>query len=259
LQRLGEVAPALSMAWAGQGAWWILLGLVTVWGIVLLGRREDVDDAAAASGGWSFRLEVVVMGAFGLALLVPPALPRLGIDDAPARLMVVAVVLGTLLPHGPIVGRRRLIFIPLVLLAALFPWRLAQAFGRAQQRLVRPVRLSARIPRGASTLTLVLESQPDPALDPRFHLADGVHAWPQVFAGGFDAYGPDGFPVTPRAEARLPAPPRDQPRQLHPEDAARWDYLLVQGYPGNLLEGDPSHPFEPVAVDGPWRLYRSVK
>jgi hypothetical protein len=257
---LGEAAHVVSMGWAGDRAWWLLLALLVVWGAVLLGSRVDHHDTEAARDGWPFRLEVVVLSAFGLALVLPPALHRPAIEDAPLRFVVLAVTLGTLLPHGPLAGHRRFLAVPLVAIAVMFPLELGSAFRAAEPRLVRPLRLAARIERGASTLTLVLDRDPDPALDPRMRPFDGAHAWPQLYAGGFDAYGPTGFPLTPRPDAILPAPPRDQARLVDLATvAARWDYVLIEGggNPGALLGPDAARQFAFVAADGPWQLYRS--
>lgn len=175
-----------------------------------------------------------------------------------ARFVAPAALCGALAPRGPIAGWRRLFLAPALAACVVFPLTLASRFAQLDAGAAGMARLLARAPRGAATLTLLVDPQTDPAVDPEIAPYAEMHAWAHLLGGGDDPYlRTSGFPVRPRPGLGLPAPIAGRPRDFAGAQMAfRWDFLLTrnEARDGELL-GAAAPRARLVGRDGAWRLY----
>jgi hypothetical protein len=260
---LEEIPARLIVGSARSFPYVLLIGLVLAWVALLLTARTDAGDSAARARGFPYRLELLL----ALAALAYLALPihlfkPVDLWMIGGRFLTVAALFGAILPHGEITGRRRWIFVPVVLIAIVYPISLAHGSWRFDRGAAGFRRLVRRIPRGSSTLTVVLGSGDDPDADPNAMPYTQFHAYTQMLVGGFDPWALDtGFPFTRKREASLPAP-----RWKHMEtfnfdqQGSFYDYILTRDEWSDhgVFGPDDAGRAPLVGSDGPWRLYRVV-
>jgi hypothetical protein len=201
-----------------------------------------------------------------LALLLPfvsPVSVRRPVDlwFIGDRFIAVGALLLLVLPRVELTGARRAWMLPVVLLAAFYPLRLARAFYAFGERLAGLERVAEqRIPKGASCLTLIYTDGGDARLDPQALPLKNAHAYLHLWRGGYDPYAmSNGFPMKTRPGRALPAPPWRMPGAFSlDEHGRRYDFIVTYGERrDHLIVGaaDPSQaPL--IAVDGEWRVYR---
>lgn len=262
LDTIRQVPTSLLAGWPGPGgASWVVVLLGLCWLALLLTQSSDEREREAGSGGFEYRLELVCALAALAALLLPVHLYRpVDLWNIGQRFVAVAAILFALLPRGALVGQRRIILLPVLLLAFFYPLRLAVHWRGFDRRAAAVRRLCAQIPRGKSTLTLIYGDGTDPDVDTAAVPYLMFHAYPQLWSGGFDAWGlQTGFPM-----ARLPARALPAPIWKHPEkfdfdtQGCAWDYLLTKGEVSDgaiLGRGDKDRALL-LGHDGDWRLYR---
>jgi hypothetical protein len=248
LARMGEVSASLVMTF-GDRAYEMLLILVGVWLILLLGARTDEADTPARG----YQLEALALLALVLALALPADLHRpIELHGLASRFWPLCALLLGLVPHGPLDGRRRLLLVPVMVVAVAYPVYLAASTAPLDPPLRGARRLAVRIEPGSSTLTLIDRPEAPGPPPPRVRSLVWAHALPVLAAGGFDAGLPAGFPL--RVVHALPAPGE----RIDPDALAGWDYLLTfdERMPYERLGPDAQARFPLDGTDGSWRLYR---
>jgi hypothetical protein len=263
LASLQEIPRRLIAGWPSNTAYWIVIGLAVCWLAVLLSAQAGGDDEARdeeAHRGWPYRLELVALLAAAAYLFLPMHLFKpVDLWMIGGRFITLVALFGALLPHGPVLGRRRLWFVPVVLLSAYYPLGLARKWVQFDHRAASFRRLMRHVERGSSTLTLVMGDGSDPSVEPDAVPYLQFHAYAQYLAGGFDPWALDtGFPYTRKPNTGLPSP-----RWKHPETftfdqyGVHYDYILTKGeWTDHAIFGpDDSGRAPLVAEDGDWRLY----
>ena len=260
INSLQQIPLRVITGWPANGPYWIVLALALCWIAVLLTARAGSDDVEARRDGWPHRLELVALLAAIAYLFLPMHLFKpVDLWMIGGRFITLVALFGALLPHGPIAGKRRLLFVPVVLLSIYYPLALASKWVQFDRRAAGFRRLMRRVERGSSTLTLVMGDGSDPAVDPQAVPYLQFHAYAQYLAGGFDPWALDtGFPYTRKPNTGFPAP-----RWKHPETftfdqhGSHYDYILTKGeWTDHALFGpDDSGRAPLVAQDGDWRLY----
>jgi hypothetical protein len=261
LQTMGQAPSALLCAWQDDRAYRLLLGLCAVWMILLLGARTDTHDSEARRHGFVYRLELVFALTALLVCLLPARLAKpVDVPMLGGRFVSVSLLLLFLLPHGAIVGRRKLWLVPVVALAIYYPIRLGQKWKEFDFRAASLRRLMTEVPRGSSTLTLALGDGDDPAVMKQASPLAAFHAYPQLLTGGFDPWAlSTGSPMVRKESAALPAPEWRNPRSfVADEHALSYDYVLVANELEDYALFGPNDAvrFPLVRRDGMWRLYR---
>ena len=256
-----QVPNQLLYAWQDSRAYWVLLGLCAIWTILLLGARTDAHDTEARRHGFVYRLELIfALTALGVCLLPVRIVQPAELSLANGRFVPVALTLLFLLPHGGLVGRRKLWLIPVAVLALYYPIRLGQKWKEFDARAVSLRRLLAEQPRGASTLTLYDGDGDDPAIMKQLQPLLAFHAYPQFYGGGFDPWAlADGFPLSVRKSAALPAPAWRKPETfVADEHALAYDFVLTANETQDYAVFGPNDSvrFPLLRKDGVWRLYR---
>ena len=175
------------------------------------------------------------------------------------RYLALAAMFAAVLVRGPIEGRRRLLLVPAVLASLLYAGALTRQYLDFNTRAAGIVDVMQVVPVGSNTLTLLLGSNSDPALDPDYVPFNEYHSYPTVLKGGYDAYGWDlGFPYL--MTKHVPTPRWNAPGQFSQHAHGRsFDYVLTHReardhavFPG-LEQKIPL-----VARSGEWRLYRTL-
>jgi hypothetical protein len=237
---------------------WFLLVIGCLWLLVVLSSRDDDEKRP----GFKWRLEML----FFLALLATFELPIY--QKKPVDLWMVggryaslAAILGALLPRGAITGRRRWLMLPVVAACVWYPLMLNKHWMRFDKRAAGVRHLMAKVPRGSSTLTLVVGDYTDLDADPQSVPWIQFHSYAQLYGGGFNPWAlQTGFPMVAKKDKRLPAPTWKQPHSFRMDDHGLfYDYILTGFEPidGALFQGD--HRAELIGHDGIWRLYHIVK
>ena len=243
-----------------NSAYWLIILLTLTWLALLLSARTDAHDTEAHRHGFPYRLELVTLLAAAAYLFLPMHLFKpVDLWMIGGRFITVVALFGAILPHGGVVGRRRLLLIPVILISAYYPLSLAVKWREFDRRAASFRRLMRHVERGASTLTLVMGDGTDPSIDPQAVPYLQFHAYAQYLAGGYDPWALNtGFPYTQKPGAGLPAP-----RWKHPEtftfDAhgVHYDYILTKGeWADHAIFGPDDSARAPlVASDADWRLY----
>lgn len=243
------------MGMTGGGEGWALAGLMATAVLLLVTARRR-------GAGRFARRDLLPIAWTGIALagylIVPFYLFRpVHWWNAGGRLVAPAVLFGLLALRGPIEGRMRWLLAPAFACAIFFPIALGGRFAAFDGRLAGLVRLMERVPRGASTLTVIVGDATDPALPPELQPWRAVHSYPQFLRGGFDPHQyRNGFPFRLIEGRELPAPSWLDPEVVKPEVAARYDFVLTRGEheDGEVFGAIAPRP-SPVARDGMFRLY----
>jgi hypothetical protein len=247
----------LIAGWHGYLAPAMLLALGLIWLLLLLTARTDAGDRRAGEHGFAYRLELMVLAAMAAYLF----LPQLGRGEQPSfgtRFLPLAALFGALLPHGALAGLRRLLMIPVCLIAIAYPILLADRWWQFDRDAARFRHLMKRVERGATTLTLIEPDFNEPTTDPLspwYHF----HARAQMMAGGFDPWLPADLPVTLKPGTARPAPELLQPIPFSLLNyGAHYDYVVTKGEPGvHAFFGPNDGPELPLlGSDGDWRLYQ---
>jgi hypothetical protein len=245
-----RLAPTRILAgWADDGAMWILLLLGAAWLFLLLTASDEdrpPSEEAEKPVLHRYRLEALTLLALVAYLTLPSRLLKpVELSVIGARFLPIAAIFGALLPSGNILGGRRFVLAAVAAIAVAFPILTAVHWWRYDQRAAGFRALMQKVPRGKSTLVLVLDDGRDPDADPAAAPYTEYHAYAQLLAGGFDPWAsPTGFPARVRREAALPAPPWQKFRDFSVEKYDAWDYILTKGETG-------AH--EVFGPDGGWR------
>ncbi len=253
-----DLAPhRLLTAWPGDGDELCLLGLVL--SFVLL--AATAARAATEQGGkrtlrdWIPEL-CFLIAAF--AYLEAPYKTYKPLDwwNINPRIATMAALFGALLVRGPIGGRRRLLLVPAVIAAVAYPLLLNRQFVDFNGRAAGMARLMEKVPRGSSTLTLLLGDNSDPALDPEVVPFTQFHSYPQLLAGGYDPYQFKlHFPF--KETKALPAPGWTRFGEFNQAaHGSFYDFVLTRNEPRDFqLFGAYANRVKLVGHDGAWRLY----
>ncbi len=188
-----------SVSWKGLADRWldnvpggftvVILSVVAVaWlGLVLTSRRSDTP-----SRSFRWRYELLLLASIVLYFKLPQATYRpLSWWYIAGRMTVFMAILAALIPRGAIDvrrGYRRWLLVPALLAAIAFPVELARRWARFDRRAAGFVRLMERVPRGSSTLCLMLGDPGDPDVDKNSVPYLEFHSLAQVMSGGFDPW-----------------------------------------------------------------------
>lgn len=260
LGALQQVPLRLLAGWPTNAPYWIVIGLSLCWLALLLTARTDERDTEARKSGFPHRLELVALLAAAAYLFLPMHLFKpVDLWMIGGRFLTLVALYGALLPHGGVVGRRRLLILPVILISVYYPLALSKKWLEFDRRAASFRRLMRRVQRGSSTLTLVMGDATDASVDPNAVPYIQFHAYAQYLGGGFDPWALNtGFPYIQKPNAVLPAP-----RWKHPESfsfdqqGSQYDYILTKGeWTDHALFGpDDSGRAPLLAADGEWRLY----
>jgi hypothetical protein len=118
-----------------------------------------------------------------------------------------------------------------------------------------------KVPRGSSTLTLVVGDYTDPDADPQAVPWIQFHSYAQLYGGGFNPWAlQTGFPMVAKKDKRLPAPTWKQPHSFNMDaHGLFYDYVLTAFEPIDKALFPQDHRAELVGHDGVWRLYHIEK
>lgn len=260
LNRLQQIPLRVITGWPDNRAFWILIALALVWTALLLTARTDEHDTEARRHGFAYRLELVVLLAAAAYLFLPMHLLHpVDLWMIGGRFLTVVALFGAILPHGGVVGRRRLLLMPVILLSAYYPLAMARQWKQFDRRAASFRRLMRHVERGASTLVLVEGDGTDPSVSFEAVPYLQFHAYAQYLSGGYDPWALDtGFPYYTKPGAALPAP-----RWKHPEtfsfdqQGIHYDYIMTKGeWTDHAVFGPDDSARAPlIATDGDWRLY----
>jgi hypothetical protein len=260
LSLLQGVPMRLVAGWPANGAYWVVVVLTLAWFAILVTARTDAQDTEARKSGFAYRLELVVMLAGACYLFLPWHLFKpVDLWMIGGRFVTIVALYGALVPHGPLVGRRRLLLIPVILASIYYPLALSKKWVEFDRRAASFRRLMRHVDRGSSTLTLVLGDGTDISVDANAVPYLQFHAYAQYLGGGYDPWALDtGFPHTRKPDTGLPAP-----RWKHYETftfdqhGLYYDYIITKGeWTDHAIFGPDDAGRAPlVATDGDWRLY----
>jgi hypothetical protein len=178
------------------------------------------------------------------------------------RIPAMAAAFFLLLPAGPISGRQRLIFVPLIIGCVALPLKLARLYRDFSLRNMPFIHLVNETPRGSTTMVVVrgmnavkgdpAESSGDPATSAPVYWHFG--SWPMALRGGYSPYLFDqGIPIRPKV--KLKAPPSNKPDSFDIRQAPEFDYYLVKN-PPDYMEREPA--LRMVDQLGDWTLYQRI-
>jgi hypothetical protein len=228
---------------------------------LLITARTDERDTAARAHGFPYRLEIIT----GLAALMPFVLPvhmfkPVDLWMIGGRFVSVTALFAILMPHGPLSGRRKLLLVPAIALAVYYPLKLAKAWHKFDARAGQMRRLMAEVPRGSSTLVMIIGDATDPDIEKQTVPYLQFHAYAHYLAGGFDPWSlSTGFPIVQRQEAVKPAPVWKHPETFNLEvHGIAYDYILTKNETWDYsLFGPNDAGLAPLQdQEGDWRLYR---
>jgi hypothetical protein len=178
--------------------------------------------------------------------------PRLPSLIAPLLLLVPLVV---------VEGRKRLLFVPLIVACVVLPLKLARLYRDFSNRNAAFMRLVEEVPRGKSCFVAYRgmmrgsgseEKSGDPATSAPVYWH--WTSWPMALRGGFGPHVFDqGVPIRPVNP--LMAPPYNQADMFDIRLAPEFDYYLVRT-PLETMEREPS--IKQVDALGEWVLYRRI-
>jgi hypothetical protein len=262
---LEEIPDRLITNWQSddRGRWFALL-LGALWLLLALGSPASAAGEGRPRSGYPWRLEVLFFLA-ALAVFVLPVYQKRPVDlwMVGGRFVSLAAMFAALLPRGVITGDRKLLMLPVVAACLWYPIALNWHWMRFDARAAGLRRLMVNVPRGSSTLTLVLGDYGDPDADPQAVPYVQFHSYAQFYGGGYDPWAPStGFPMVARQDKKLPSPTWKRPRTFRmAEHGAHYDYVLTFAEPtDHNLFGASDIPRAPlIAKDGDWRLYQMLK
>jgi hypothetical protein len=214
--------------------------------------------------GFRFRYEVVLVICWVMYFELPQTLytPLAWWYIAGRMTAFLAVVLA-LLPRGAIRGWRRFLLAPPAIVAVVFPLVLAVHWHRYDLRAAGFARLMKLVPRGSSTLVLMLGKTDDPDADKNSLPFLEFHSLAQVLGGGFDPWAQatplGGFPMSPIEDRKLPAPYYSRPQDFSFDaQGVFYDYILTRNEVDTHTTVRDARAWL-LATDGPFRLYRVEK
>ena len=260
---LEQVVHRLVATWPADRPFYFIVAFALAWLLLMASSRPDPD--AAPRPGFAYRLEVLVVLAVLAALFLPMHLFKpVDLWMIGGRFVSVAAILLALLPRGPLVGRgsgwRALVLVPVVAIHVLYSAGLARQWLEFDRRVASFRRLARRIPRGSSTLTLVIGELSDPSVEYQAVPYVQFHAYAQLFGGGFDPWALNtGFPMVARPEARLPAPRWKQPHDFRFDaHGVYYDFVLIrsESFDHQAFGPDGAGRAPLVGHEGDWRLYQ---
>jgi hypothetical protein len=158
---------------------------------------------------------------------------------------------------GEIVGHRRWLMLPALIATLAMPLVMLRAYRDFDRRAHGFTDVLAEVPRGASTLTLMLGRVDEPLLAPELEPFRGFSAYTTALNGGFLPYRWNlALPYRTRAGTELPVPYLWDPRRFSWWAHGRfWDYVISDGETadGSIFpDGDGTL----LARSGEWRLYK---
>jgi hypothetical protein len=170
-------------------------------------------------------------------------------------------LLAVLVPRGPIDGWRQLLLVPMMVLSVVYPIDLFSHWQNYDRRAAGFVRLLSQVPRGSSTMVLMLGSRADIDVDPNSVPYLEFHSLAQVLAGGFDPWAQatplGGFPMSVRADRVLPAPLYSRPQDFSmAKHGAKYDYVVTRNEAGDYATVTDHARL--LAQDGHYRLYQVI-
>jgi hypothetical protein len=258
---LREVPNRVVVTWPGWTDVAILVGLAAVWVAIyaanLAARRGTRAPRTAAA--WVPEL------CFAVALGAYVFLPYRTYEPfdwwyVGPRLLTPTLLFGALLARGPIAGARTWLLAPLVALAIAYPLLLARQFRQFDERAQRFAHLMERVPRGSSTLVLLVPPMDDEAVDGFFVPYNDFHSYAQLLGGGYNPYREYfafGFPVLSKPAARLPAPPFFEPMEFdQTRHGSYYDFVMTVHEPvDHFFFGDYASRVPLIGKSMPFRLY----
>ena len=270
-----SLSPAIEQAihrvvatWPGERAIEIILGFAVLWMLMMVSQRSTATDEPAQGTGYRYRLELLLLLACAATLYLPMHLFKpVDLWMIGGRFVAVVALFAVLLPRGPIRfawpmrgGGRALLLVAAVGLHVYYCASLTRQWRAFDRRAAPLRRLCGRIPRGSSTLTLILGELTDPSVEYQAVPYVQFHAYAQFFAGGYEPWALNtGFPMVPKPGKALPSPRWKQPTQFRfDQHGIYYDYILIRGEPfDHQMFGPDDAPRAPlVGHDGEWRLYK---
>jgi hypothetical protein len=153
--------------------------------------------------------------------------------------------------------------IPVVIACVWYPITLTAHWRKFSRRAVPVAHLMRLVPRGSSTLTLVVGEYGDPDADGSAVPWVQFHSYAQFFGGGFNPWAlQTGFPMVAKKDKRLPAPTWKSPHTFRmDEHGSHYDYILTMNEVLDYALFGPNDAGRAplVAHEGGWRLYRVIK
>jgi hypothetical protein len=203
-------------------------------------------------------LLVVLMGLSYVSLPYQVTKPLYWWYVAP-RLPSMMAPLILLWPAVKLVGRQRLIMLPMVVACIALPIKLARLYRDFSNRNAPFIRLLGELPRGSSTMVVTRgmmrgQHSEEESGDPSTSAPVYWHfsSWPMALHGGYDPYLFDqGVPVRPRVTLR--APSWSTPDTFDIRQAPDFDYYLVRFAPAQM-ESEPS--LKLIDQVGDWSLFQ---
>lgn len=263
LEAMRAIPMRLIAGWVSDdGAYKLLVTLAVVWLAILLTARTDSRDTPVRRHGFPLRLELILLVPLAGYFLLPNHLYKpFDLWMVSGRLMAVVALLGVLLPRGGLAGRRKLLLLPLVAVCIYYPLALARHWQRFNRRAQPFVEIIRKVPRGSSTITLMIGDNSDPDADGQSVPFIEFHAYSQLLAGGFDPWAEEsGFPMAIKPGAQLPAPLWSNPAAFNIiAHGLGYDYVLTRGEPFDYSVIALRHRAPLIATVGDWRLYRVIK
>lgn len=174
------------------------------------------------------------------------------------RFVVFVVLFLVACVAGEVHGRRRWAMIPALAVALAFPLVMLRAYRHFDARARGFATLLERVPRGASTLTLMLGPVDEPLLAPELEPFRAMPNYTTALNGGFAPYRfAIGLPYIDKPGTALPVPWAWKPRMFRQWVHGRfWDYVISDGEArdGELFADEP---MAMIARAGEWRLYKT--
>jgi hypothetical protein len=174
------------------------------------------------------------------------------------RMTMFIAIVAVLVPRGAIDGWRRLLLVPMLIVSIAYPIDLFVHWRAFMRRATPFVRLMSLVPRGSSTMVLMIGDKADPDVDKNSVPYLEFHALAQVLAGGFDPWAQatplGGFPMAVIPDKALPAPLYSRPQDFRMDTHGRqYDFILTCNESASYAMV-PDHA-RLVAQDGRYRLY----
>ena len=256
---LTELPHRLLLDWTGSPVPWLLLVLVlTVVGLLIAQQREE--SPAPIFVPERFSVEAMLVVSVLAYCLLPFTLktPFHWWNVGP-RIAAVAALFFIMIPRGNLIGWRRLIILPALVVGLVYPLKVLAQFRSFNDRAAGMVHLAERIPRGSLVLTLTLGDKSDPAVASEVVPYTEFPAYAQILVGGFNHVGwKSNFPFRLRSNLP-PAPHWARPTEFRQNiHGYHYDYVITQNEPSDgFLFGPMAVKVPLVAKDGTWRLYQT--